>query len=192
MLTESTYRGSQYESLGFDHGAGHPLLFLDDAKAPNRRKNNGFKDLGNYSEWPKVAGAMIKANLSIQRMKKMAETYISVDVETAGPIPGAYSLLAIGACVVGNPKETFYTELCPINEAFVSPAMEAIGRTFNEFIKSGRNPLDAMREFRTWIDRVSYETTPVFVGFNATFDWSFINWYFHTYLRRGHKSCRSQ
>ena len=40
--------------------AGHPLLFLDDAKAPNYRKNNGFKDLGNYFEWPKVAGAVIK------------------------------------------------------------------------------------------------------------------------------------
>ena len=24
-----------YTQLGFDHGAGHPLLFLDDAKAPN-------------------------------------------------------------------------------------------------------------------------------------------------------------
>ena len=47
---------------GFDHGAGHPLLFLDDAKAPNCRKNNGFMDLGNYSEWPKVAGAVIKAH----------------------------------------------------------------------------------------------------------------------------------
>ena len=47
--------------VGFDHGAGHPLLFLDDAKAPNCRKNNGFMDLGNYSEWPKVAGAVIKA-----------------------------------------------------------------------------------------------------------------------------------
>jgi hypothetical protein len=46
---------------GFDHGAGHPLLFLDDAKAPNCRKHNGFKGLGNYSEWPKVAGAVIKA-----------------------------------------------------------------------------------------------------------------------------------
>ena len=46
---------------GFDHGAGHPLLYLDDAKAPNCRKNNGFKGLGNYSEWPKVAGAVIEA-----------------------------------------------------------------------------------------------------------------------------------
>jgi hypothetical protein len=49
---------------GFDHGAGHSLLFLDDAKAPNCRKNNGFKGLGNYSEWPKVAGAVIEAQSS--------------------------------------------------------------------------------------------------------------------------------
>src|SRR5215831_1105012 len=49
-------------TVGFDHGAGHPLLFLDDAKVPNCRKNNGFMDLGNYSEWPKVAGAVIKAS----------------------------------------------------------------------------------------------------------------------------------
>jgi hypothetical protein len=38
-----------------------PLLFLDDAKAPNCRKHNGFKDLGNYSEWPKVTDTMIEA-----------------------------------------------------------------------------------------------------------------------------------
>src|SRR5689334_3034766 len=47
---------------GFDHGAGHPLLFLDDTKAPNCQKNNGFNDVGNYSEWPKVAGAVIQAS----------------------------------------------------------------------------------------------------------------------------------
>ena len=51
---------------GFDHGAGHPLLFLDDAKAPNCQKNNGFSDLGNYSEWPKVAGAVIQAEVQYQ------------------------------------------------------------------------------------------------------------------------------
>jgi hypothetical protein len=51
--------------IGFDHGAGHPLLFLDDAKAPNCQKNNGFNGLGNYSEWPKVAGAVIQAGVSM-------------------------------------------------------------------------------------------------------------------------------
>ena len=47
--------------IGFDHGVGHPLLLLGDAKAPNFRKNNAFNDLGHYSEWPKVADAVIKA-----------------------------------------------------------------------------------------------------------------------------------
>ena len=61
--TTSKHVASVGGIVGFDHGAGHPLLFLDDAKAPNRRKNNGFKDLGNYSEWPKVAGAVIKAGI---------------------------------------------------------------------------------------------------------------------------------
>ena len=51
---------------GFDHGAGHPLLFLDDAKTPNCQKNNGFHDLGNYSEWPKVAGAVSKVPLFVE------------------------------------------------------------------------------------------------------------------------------
>ena len=54
-----------YQSAGFDHGVGHPLLLLYDAKAPNCGKNNEFKDLGHYSEWPKVADAVIKANRQI-------------------------------------------------------------------------------------------------------------------------------
>src|SRR5262249_56491079 len=53
--------------LGFDHGAGHPRLFLDDAKAPNCRKNNGFGDLGNYSDWPKVAGSVIHAENTLPK-----------------------------------------------------------------------------------------------------------------------------
>ena len=54
-----------YYPFGFDHGVGHPLLLLCDAKAPNYRKNKAFKDLGHYSEWPKVADAVIKAIISL-------------------------------------------------------------------------------------------------------------------------------
>jgi len=46
---------------GLDHGVGHPLLLLCHAKAPNYRKNKAFKDLANYSKWPKVADAVIEA-----------------------------------------------------------------------------------------------------------------------------------
>src|SRR5215831_1743914 len=48
---------------GLDHGAGHPLLPLCHAKAPNYLKKKGFKDLPDYSKWPKVADAVIEALL---------------------------------------------------------------------------------------------------------------------------------
>ena len=38
---------------------------------------------------------------------------ISVDVETSGPSPGTGSLLAIGACLVDEPAQSFYRELQP-------------------------------------------------------------------------------
>lgn len=109
------------------------------------------------------------------------ELYISVDVETAGPIPGKYSLLAIGATVVGSTSQTFYVELRPISDDYVPEALHAIGRNFADFQQSGVEPLRAMSDFAQWITAVSVNRQQVFVGFNATFDWSFINWYFHTY-----------
>jgi len=36
-------------------------LLLYDVKAPKWGQDSGFKDLGHYSEWPKVADAVIKA-----------------------------------------------------------------------------------------------------------------------------------
>jgi hypothetical protein len=50
------------QPLGLDHGVGHPLLLLCHAKAPNYLKKKGFKDLPDYSKWPKVADAVIEAS----------------------------------------------------------------------------------------------------------------------------------
>ena len=44
------------------------------------------------------------------------EVYFSVDIETAGPNPGQYSLLSIGACTVDERRSTFYVELQPVNQ----------------------------------------------------------------------------
>jgi len=39
-----------------------------------------------------------------------------------------------------------------------------------------------MSAFAAWIQKtVGGDATPVFVGFNAPFDWSFINYYFHKF-----------
>jgi len=110
------------------------------------------------------------------------EIYISVDVEAAGPVPSAFSMLSLGAVVVGDPKKTFYVELKPVNDKFVPEAMKVVGRTLQDFTKRGRDPKEAMTAFRDWIVSVAKAAKPVFVGFNATFDWAFVNFYFHEYL----------
>lgn len=58
-------------------------------------------------------------------MSPKREIYISVDVETSGPIPGVYSMLTIGACNVDNPKQLFSCELKPMS-AKVDPEALAV------------------------------------------------------------------
>ncbi len=40
-----------------------------------------------------------------------SEIFVSVDIETSGPVPGLFSLLSIGACLVHAPDVRFYAEL---------------------------------------------------------------------------------
>jgi len=112
----------------------------------------------------------------------LKEVYISVDIEAAGPVPATYSMLSVGAAAVDDPKETFYVELKPTSDQFVPDAMKVIGRTLQDFAEKGRAPKDAMGDFSEWLARVGKNGKPVFVGFNAVFDWAFVNFYFHHFL----------
>lgn len=113
-----------------------------------------------------------------------SEVYFSVDVESAGPIPGKYSMLSLGACVVGQPAESFYVEFKPITSAFVPKAMEVSGFDLKVLRRKGVGPKRAIADFAAWIEKVAGKRKAVFVGFNGTYDWQFVNWYFETYLRR--------
>lgn len=117
-------------------------------------------------------------------MMSNAEIYISVDVEASGPFAPTYSMLSIGACVVGATAESFYAELKPISKQVVAEALKVVGKPLEHFTKLGREPKVVMAEFEKWVKSISGEQTPVFVGFNAAFDWAFVNWYFYTYLGR--------
>ncbi len=120
------------------------------------------------------------------------ETYISVDVETAGPNPGSYSLLSIGACLVDEPQNNFYIELQPVHDNATEEALRISKLDLAMLKESGIPPKEAMTRFATWVSRVTppgYH--PVFVAFNAPFDWMFINDYFDRYLGYnpfGHKA----
>lgn len=107
-----------------------------------------------------------------------AEAYVSVDVETDGPIPGDYSMLSLGAVVVDASEDAFYRELRPISERFDPAAAQVSGLDRAQLVRTGADPGTAMREFAEWIGRIASGRRPVFVAFNATFDWMFVHWYF--------------
>lgn len=112
-----------------------------------------------------------------------AETYISVDVESAGPNPSQYSLLAIGSCSVLFPDRNFYIELKPVNQLFRPEALDSCGFSLEKLSAEGVDPAEAMRHFETWLQKaLPAGLCPVFVGFNAPFDWMFVNDYFHRFL----------
>lgn len=112
----------------------------------------------------------------------MREVYISVDIEAAGPVPATYSMLSLGAVAVDDPTQKFYVELKPVNDNFLPDAMKIVGRPLEDFAKNGRDPKEAMIAFRDWLTCTAKAAKPVFVGFNATFDWAFVNFYFHQYI----------
>lgn len=111
------------------------------------------------------------------------EIFISVDVETAGPTPGEYSMLSIGACPVFDPDNGFFIEMKPISDKFDPKALEVSGLSLEELSQRGLNPSTAMKAFSEWLAALAApDQTLVFVGFNAPFDWSFVNYYFHRFL----------
>jgi len=112
-------------------------------------------------------------------MKK--EYYFSVDIESAGPIPGKFSMLSIGACVVGDNAKSFYAELKPISKDFVADALKVSGFDLAELEREGRDPGEAMKDFRRWIEQTAGDYKAVFVGFNGCYDWQFVNWYLETF-----------
>lgn len=111
------------------------------------------------------------------------ELFISVDVETAGPIPGRYSLLSIGACDVYRPEHQFSCELKPVSKDYVPEALAVTGLSLEVLAKTGLDPKEAMAQFAAWAQSLRRDgESLVFVGFNAAFDWSFVNYYFHQFL----------
>ena len=111
--------------------------------------------------------------------------FISVDVETAGPNPSVYSLLSIGACTVLQPRSTFYIELQPDNDRYLPEAIAVHQLSLEHLAVHGLPPAAALGQFEAWLkEMVPGGVRPIFVAFNAPFDWMFVNDYFHRYLGR--------
>lgn len=105
-----------------------------------------------------------------------------VDVESDGPIPGDYSMISFGAVVVDQAlNNTFYGKLKPISENYLQDALKVSGFTREDTLLFD-DPFDVMKGFAEW---VKTETTgkPIFISDNNGYDWMFICWYFHHFLK---------
>lgn len=109
----------------------------------------------------------------------MSETYISVDIEADGPIPGKYSMLSLGAVNLSQPERTFLSYLRPISDNFVPEALRVSGLDRQQLSRDGIQPADAMRAFYTWVE--AQGPRPVFVSFSS-WDWIFVYWYLMTFI----------
>jgi hypothetical protein len=105
-------------------------------------------------------------------------SFVMVDIEADGPIPGDYSMVSIGAVVVEpSLARTFYGRLRPISERFVPEALAVCGHTRAETLAFD-DPTEVMRTFADWLAREGGKR-PMFVSDNNGFDWMFVCWYFH-------------
>jgi len=117
-------------------------------------------------------------------------SFIMVDIESDGPIPGDYSMVCFGAVIVERSlSKTFYGQLQPISERWIPEALAVSGFT-REQAQAFPEPRKVMEDFELWITQNS-KGRPMFISDNNGFDWQFINWYFHHFLGKnpfGHSS----
>ena len=104
-------------------------------------------------------------------------TWISVDVETDGPIPGDFSMIHLGAVVIDKDlTTTFEAKIAPITHRYDPEALAISGFTREE-TETFQHPLMAMMGFSEWLNEVAEGTKLKFWADNNGFDWSFVNWY---------------
>jgi hypothetical protein len=124
------------------------------------------------------------------------DIYFSADVETDGPIPGPFSMLALALVEAGSfdgtrfipadlSSEVFYAELRPISEQYDAEALAVNGLDRDRLLREGRDPREVMTEAAEWIRSRSVGGSPVLVAYPLSFDWLWLYWYFVRFSRTG-------
>jgi len=105
-------------------------------------------------------------------------SYIVVDVEADGSIPHKFSMVYFGAVIVEpSLSKDFYGEVKPISENWNPEALAISGVTREQHL-GFNDPKQVMENFADWIAANSIGK-PTFVSDNLSFDWQWVNWYFH-------------
>ena len=118
-------------------------------------------------------------------------SYVMVDVETDGDIPGDFSMISLGAVIVRpDLADTFYGELHPISDTWDDEALKVSNHSREETL-SYDDPTKVLLKFESWLFYHSVGKKPMFISDNNGFDFMFVCWYFRHFLGRnpfGHSS----
>src|SRR3954466_7156747 len=97
-------------------------------------------------------------------------SYIMVDVESDGPIPGDFSMVCFGAVVVEpGLQRTFYGCLRPISERWQPEALKVSGFP-REQVLNFDEPERVMGQFAGWLSQLRSKRL-IFVSDNNGYDW---------------------
>ena len=118
-------------------------------------------------------------------------TWYCIDIECSGPVPGLYDMVSLGAVSVTKTDEgyqigtPFYVEICPTAPRFDAGAMAVNGLNIEELRANGTPMEEALDALTAFVNQTLVQgTEPVFVGHNAPFDWSFVNYAYHLHDRK--------
>lgn len=121
--------------------------------------------------------------------KVRPDLIFSADIEADGPVPGPYSMLSFGLCVVGTFRPdgtftrhdlraaTFYRELRPISDRFLPSALAVSALDRERLTREGADPSAAMTDAAAWVLEQAADNRPVLVAWPLGFDWMFLHWY---------------
>ncbi|MCO4745799.1 MAG: 3'-5' exonuclease [Proteobacteria bacterium] len=113
-------------------------------------------------------------------------TYFCVDIECSGPVPALYDMISLGAVRVVETDaghsigEPFYVEIKPRAPRVDAGAMAVNGLDLAELEATALPMAEALDTLTAWVKSQTLAgSVPVFVGHNAPFDWSFVNYAYH-------------
>lgn len=115
-------------------------------------------------------------------------TYISVDIEAVGDVPGKYSMIALGAAAYNLRSEllgTFSVNVQELEGAIRDPSTMAFWEknkwAYEQTFVDRKPAAEAMEMFTQWFEVLE---NPVFVFYPPKFDAMFVYWYLQTFVDR--------
>jgi hypothetical protein len=132
---------------------------------------------------PPVASAAAREFWRLaEKESRMAEVFVSTDVEADGPIPGPHSMLSFASAAYRADKTllgTFEANLALLPGAAGAPeTMEWWKGQPEAWAACRLNPRDpaaVMPEYAAWLKALPGD--PVFVAYPAAYDFMFVYWY---------------